>query len=162
MADYAGRFDLGGGIDDTSDGTLRSQFAPLPAAGIDTLQRRALVAAAMLVEIPIRDSIHRRDDAGMRPEQGLHRLDRPGDGMRLQADDDEILMPEFGGIIGAAWPHDAFFVADQEFEAVGAHGGEMGAARDQADIGARAGQLYAEISADRAGAVDANFHASPE
>src|ERR1700728_623956 len=53
MADHAGRLDLGGGIDYTSDGALRAQFAPLPAAGIDTLQRRTLVAAAVPVEIPI-------------------------------------------------------------------------------------------------------------
>jgi hypothetical protein len=34
----------------------------------------------------------------------------------------------------------------------------MRTARDQADIGARARQLDPEISADRAGAVDADFH----
>src|ERR1700739_4343500 len=37
MADHAGGFDLGGGIDDASDGALRTQFSPLPAAGIDAL-----------------------------------------------------------------------------------------------------------------------------
>ena len=43
MADHAGRLDLGRGIDDASDGALGAEFAPLPAAGIDALQRRTLV-----------------------------------------------------------------------------------------------------------------------
>src|SRR4030088_2591371 len=34
----------------------------------------------------------------------------------------------------------------------------MRAARNEADVGADAGQLYPEISADRAGAVDADLH----
>ena len=78
--------------------------------------------------------------------------------MRLQADDDEILRAEFGGIVGAARMHHALLVADQELQPVGAHGGEMRAARHQADIGARARELHAEIAADRAGAVDTDFH----
>ena len=134
------------------------ELAPLPAAGIDALQRRPLVAAAVPVEIPIGNPVDRGDDAGSRAEQRRHRLDRAGDGMRLQADDHEILRPEFGGVVGAARPHHAFFVIDQQFQSVGAHRGEMGAARDQADIGAGAHQLHSEISADRAGAVDADFH----
>src|SRR5258708_7535270 len=36
----------------------------------------------------------------------------------------------------------------------------MRAARDQANVGARARQLHAKISADRAGAIDADFHES--
>jgi hypothetical protein len=36
-----------------------------------------------------------------------------GDGMGLQANDDEILRPKLGGIVGAARPHHALFIADQ-------------------------------------------------
>ena len=39
-----------------------------------------------------------------------------------------------------------------------AHRGKVRAARDQADVGARARELNPEISADRAGAVDADLH----
>jgi hypothetical protein len=66
----------------------------------DALQRRTLEAAAVLVKIPIGDSIDRGDDAGSRSEQRLHRLDDVGDGMRLQANDHKILRPKFGGIVG--------------------------------------------------------------
>jgi hypothetical protein len=34
----------------------------------------------------------------------------------------------------------------------------MRAARDEADVGARTRQLHTEISADRAGTVDTDFH----
>ena len=158
VTDHAGRLDLGRGIDDAADRALRRQFAPLPAAGIDALQRRSLMGAAMPVEIPVGNAVDRGDDAGVRSEQRLHLLEHAGDGMRLQADDDVILRPEFGGIVGAARMHHALFVADQELEPVGAHRGEMGAARHQADIDARARKLHTEIAADRAGAVDADFH----
>src|ERR1700722_3700363 len=158
MADHARGFDLGRGIDDAPDSALRTQFAPWPAAGIDAFQHRALVAAAMLVEIPIGNSIDRGDDARMRPEQWLHRLDHAGDGMGLQADDNEILMPEFGGVVGAAWMHHAFFITDQQFQSVSLHGGEVCPPCHQADVGACARELYSEISADRTGAVDTDFH----
>ena len=116
------------------------------------------IGAAMLVEIPIGNSVDRGDDAGVRPEQRLHLLDHAGDRMRLQADDDEILRPELGGIVGAARMHHALLIADQQFEPVGAHGGEMGAARHQADVDACARELHTEIAADRTGAVNADFH----
>ena len=114
----------------------------------------------MLVEVPVGDSVDRGDDAGVRPEQRLHLLDHAGDGMRLQADDDEILRAELGRIVGAARMHHVLLVADQELESVGAHRGEMRAARHQADVDACARELHAEISADRAGAVDTDFHGS--
>ena len=158
MADHPGGFDLGGGIDDAADRAFGAEFVPLPPTGIDTLQDRAFVAAAVFVEIPVGNAVDRGDDAGVWSEQGTHRLDRTGDGMRFQADDDEILMAEFGWIIGAAWPHHMGLIADQEFEPVVAHRRQMRAARHQADIGARARKLHTDISADRAGAVDADFH----
>ena len=68
MLDHAGRHDLGGGIDDASDGAFRAQFAPLPSTGVDALQRRSLVAAAVFVEIPIGNSVDRGNDAGSRPK----------------------------------------------------------------------------------------------
>src|SRR5882757_7951594 len=55
--------------------------------------------------------------------------------------------------------HDALFIANQQFEAVCAHRGEMRSACDQADIGSCERQLHAEIAADRSGAVDTDFHA---
>ena len=78
--------------------------------------------------------------------------------MRLQADDDDILRAKFGGIVGAARMDHAFFLADQELQSVGAHRGKMRAARDQADISAGARELNPKIAADRAGAVNTDFH----
>ena len=70
-------------------------------------------------------------------------------------------MPEFGGVIGAARLHHALFVADQQFEPMSAHGGEMRPPRDEADIGARARELYPEISADCTGAADTDSRGGP-
>ncbi len=78
--------------------------------------------------------------------------------MRLQHDDDVVLYAELGRIIGAARMDDVLLFADEQRQAALAHRGQVSAARDQADIGASARKLHAEISADRAGAVDADFH----
>src|ERR1700682_1911156 len=101
MADHAGRLDFGRWIDDASDRPLRRKLAPLPSPGTDALQYRTFMQAAVLVEVPVGNAIDRGDDARARSEQRLHRFDHAGDGMRLQADDDKILRPEFGGIGGA-------------------------------------------------------------
>ncbi len=116
------------------------------------------MVSAMLVEIPVGNAVDGGDDPGVRPEQRLHRVDRTGDGMRLQAHDHEILVSELGWIVGAVRPHHVQPIADQQFEPVLAHCGEMRAARDQADVGAGACKVNPKISADRAGAVDADFH----
>src|SRR4029077_4726491 len=87
-----------------------------------------------------------------------HGVDCAGDGMRLQADDDEILGWKLGGIVGAVRMNHALLIADQEFQPVGAHRGKMRSSRHQADICASARKLDPEISADGAGAVNADLH----
>ena len=158
MADHAGHLDLGRGIDDASDGALRRKLAPLPSAGIDAFKDRTFVTAAVPVEIPVGNAIDGGDDARSRPEQRLHRFDHAGNGMRLQANNDKILRPKLGGIVGAARPHHALFIADQQFKSAFAHRGQMRSPRHQADVGACARQLHPEIATDRAGSVDADFH----
>ena len=78
--------------------------------------------------------------------------------MRLEANDHEILGTQLGGIVGAARPHHALFIADKQLESAFAHRGQMRSARHQADVGACARQLHPEIATDRAGTVDADFH----
>src|SRR5712671_2820302 len=159
MPDDAGRLDLRRRIDDAPDRALRTQFAPLPSAWIDTLKGRSLALVAVLVEVPVRNPVDRSDNPRVRAQQRLDRFDDAGDRMRLQANDDEILRSQFGGVVGAAGMHDALFITNQQLEAVGTHRGQVSAARDQADIRSRQRQLHAEIAADRAGAVNTDFHA---
>jgi len=85
------------------------------AAGIDGFQRRILVGAAVLVKVPVGDAIHRGDDAGIAARAAAASVRARGDGVRLQADDDEILRSELGGIIGAARMHHTLLIPDQKF-----------------------------------------------
>src|SRR5438477_10400627 len=78
--------------------------------------------------------------------------------MGLQANDDEILRPELGRVIGAAHVHDVLLIAHQQLQSVGAHGGKVRAPCNQADVRTRARELYTEIAPDCAGAVDADLH----
>jgi hypothetical protein len=78
--------------------------------------------------------------------------------MRLEADDHDILHPEFGRIVCAARRNRALLAADLQCQPVDPHGGEVSAARHETDIGACARQLDTEVTADRPGAIDADFH----
>ncbi|MGY2934642.1 hypothetical protein ACVWZ6_004244 [Bradyrhizobium sp. GM6.1] len=78
--------------------------------------------------------------------------------MRLQRDDDVVLHTELGGIVGAARMHGVLLLAREQRQAALAHRGKVRAACDEADVGARARELNPEISADCAGAVDADLH----
>ena len=102
--------------------------------------------------------VDRGDDARRCPEQGLHRVDHAGDGMRLEADDDDILRPEFGGIVSAARSRHLRLVADQELEPVGLHRRQMRAARDDRNLVAGGRESRREIAADGARAENGNFH----
>src|SRR6516165_8910492 len=86
VTDHARSFDLGCGINDAADGTLRAELAPLPAAGIDALKGGALMTPAVPVKIPIRNAVEGGHYARARAQQGLHPIDDAGDGMGLEAD----------------------------------------------------------------------------
>src|SRR5258708_19034534 len=106
MADDAGRFDLSRGINDAPDCALRTQFAPLPSARIDALQRRSLALVAVLIEVPVGNPVNRGDNSRMRTQQRLDGFDDTGDRMRLQANDDKILRPQLSGVVSTTGVHD--------------------------------------------------------
>src|SRR5258708_32376901 len=62
MANDAGRLDLRRGIDDAPDRALWTQFAPLPSGWIDTLNRRYLELAAVLVQQRLKNPIYPSDN----------------------------------------------------------------------------------------------------
>jgi hypothetical protein len=104
---------IGCGIDDASDGAVRTELPALPRAGIDTVQNRILVGAATPVEIPIGNAFHGSNDPRAWPEQRPHLVKHEGNRMCFKADDDEILRPELDGVVGAARLHHVGFLAEQ-------------------------------------------------
>ena len=68
-------------------------------------------------------------------------------------------LPIVGGIVGGLRRHQMGVAAGAaDFQARALHGGEMGAARDEGDIGARFRQRRAESATDPAGADNRNTH----
>jgi hypothetical protein len=110
------------------------------------------------MEVPIGDAIAGGDDASRRPEQRQHGIDRLIDRVRLEPDNDVILLTELGRIIGAAKVRDMLSPVVLQTQASGAYGLEMSASGDQADVSPGAGKAYAEKTPDRAGTEDANLH----
>jgi hypothetical protein len=99
MFDHSGRHDLAGGIDDAADGALRSNRVPLRGAGIDAFQMMAIQRAALLVEIPPRNAVHRCENGGARTEERSERA-RAGVGLlRLQRADHDVLRAKRRGVV---------------------------------------------------------------
>src|ERR1017187_3894992 len=99
MFDHPGRHDFAGGIDDAADGALWSNRIPLRGAGIDTFQMMAVQRAALLVEIPPGNAIHRCQNGGARTEKRSERA-RAGLGLlRLQRADHDVLRTKRGGVV---------------------------------------------------------------
>jgi hypothetical protein len=76
----------------------------------------------------------------------------------LRQIDHDILRTKLCRSVGATRVDHALLVADLQPQSASAHGGEVGAAGNEADVGARAREFDTEIATDRAGAVDADFH----
>jgi hypothetical protein len=107
MFDHAWRHDLAGRVDDTADRTLRPDFGPLSGTGIDTFEMAAIENAALLVEIPPGNPVHRRHDGGFRTEQ---RSECTGAGVRLlglQRADHDILRTKFCRVVACRQMHSA-------------------------------------------------------
>ncbi len=82
--------------------------------------------------------------------------------MRLEANDDEILWPKLGGIIGATRIHHALLITDQQLQPIGLHRCEMRPARNKADLRACQGKLNAEVAPDCTRTVNTNLHRVPQ
>ncbi len=112
----------------------------------------------MLVEVPVRNAIDACHHCRRGTKQRLHQVHHARHGVGFKRDEDVVLRPQRGRVVGAIDLGYPLLALAQQPQAVGAHGGKMGATCDQADLGARQCQLDAEIAADRAGAIDTHFH----
>src|ERR1700682_4092704 len=99
MFDPPGRHDLAGGIDDAANRALGSNRIPLHRTGIDTFQMMAFERAALLVEIPPGNAVHRCQNGGARTEERSERA-RAGLGLLcLQRADHDVLWTKPGGVV---------------------------------------------------------------
>ena len=138
----------------TRSGPMACHWRP---ARIDAFQPQIRILALQAVEIPPRHAVLRGDHGRVRPEQRPHLLGRFPGLMRLQRDDDVVLRPELGRIVGGR--HLATRSSPPiELQPVLLDRGEMRAARHERDVGAAPLHQHAHIAADGAGAVDANLH----
>src|ERR1700679_4398339 len=107
MFDHAGRHDLAGGIDDAADGALGSNRIPLRGAWIDAFQMMAVQRAALLVEIPPGNAVHRCENGGARAEERSERA-RAGVGLlRLECAYDDVLRTKGRRVIACRQTHRA-------------------------------------------------------
>src|SRR5208283_1012240 len=158
MLDHPGGDDLTSRVNDASDRALRPDFGPLPGARIDRFEMPAVEAAAFLVEIPPWNTVHRRDQGGVAPEQRTELFSRFMRLVGLQRANDVILRPEIGRIGTGGDPSDLFLAFDDQLEAVLADGVEMGAPDDRRNLMAGQRQFRREIAADRSSAENTDFH----
>ena len=141
MFDHPGRHDLTGGIDDAADGALGSNRVPLRGAGIDTLQMMAVERAALLVEIPPGNAVHRGQNGGARAEERSERA-RAGVGLlRFQRADHDVLRTKRGGVVARRQVYRARLSVYDQLEPAAPNGRQMRTARNGTDFMACQGEL---------------------
>ena len=93
------------------------------------------------------------------PISGLMLLPRAFDVPQLDAKQHDVDLADIGGIVGCLGRHqmDVAAVASN-LQPLGFHGGKMGAARDEADVGTGLGQRRTESASDAARADNRNTH----
>jgi len=146
-----------GAADHAADGKRRGD----PAAGVHAVEVAPGDRAAEAVEEPPRHAVERRQHGGVRTEQRADARDRTGQRLGLDRQHHEVLRAEFGGVVrrGQLRGHGA--VGGLDGQPPGPDGGERGAARVHANVGAaRVGQPGRDDAADRAGAHDTDAHAT--
>ena len=130
-------------------------------AGIDALQPRALARIARLEEVPPGDAVLGGQHEALGPERaGDVGGDRP-DLMRLHAENDEILRPHFGDLVGREDTRGDAVALLLKDKAIGANGGQMRPARDHADLFPGMGKFGGQQAANRPRADHADLHALP-
>ena len=111
------------------------------------------------VEIPVGDAVDGGDQGGVGGHHGGDGGGGGGEGVGFEGDDDVVLDSRLGsGGDAARVDGDGLAVAVQG-DATGLHGGEVGAAGDEGDIGTGLGEADTDHAADGAGAEDCDFHA---
>ncbi len=149
---------LGSGKDHAADRALGPDLPPLHAAGVDGVETMPLPPPGQAVKIPPRDAVRSRDYRGIGAEQRRHRRRRGRQIMGLEGNEDEVLRPGGGGIVGAGRPGQTILAVDAQAQPAGPHGRQMRTAGDQRHLGPRERQPPTDIAADGAGAEDTNLH----
>ena len=105
------------------------------------------------------DAVLQRDHGGAGADQRLDALARAFDVPQLDAEQHDIDLADTRGIVGGLGRHQ-MGVAERagDLQPGALHGGEMRAARDEGDVGARLRQRRAESPTDPAGADNRNTH----
>ena len=138
----------------------RNSVVNLPVR-IDGVQTRALECVSKLIEEPPRHTVHGCHDHGMGRQQWPHVAGNFQHAWGLDCHDDQILRTQIGSLIRC---FDLGMVRDQTglrlnaLQSVFFQSLQCCAARHHADFVACLCQVGANPSANRACAVDANFH----
>ena len=158
MLDNARTHGLAGGIDHASDGALRTDQLPLPRARVDRFERPALQRSAVLVEIPPRNTVHRRDEGGVVAQKGREERSAFVRLLRLERADHVVLRTELARIVARRNARDLFLAFDPEPEPAFPDCLEVSATGDHADIISGERQFDREIATDGASAKHADLH----
>ena len=110
------------------------------------------------VEIPIRYAIDAGDEGRVSAHHAGNVGSRTGKRVRLEGDDNIILLPSLRGRANAARVNDDGFTAGMHGDTIGLHGGQMWATRDESDVCPGLGEFYAHHAANGACAEDGYFH----
>src|ERR1700736_2202962 len=118
-----------------------------------------LETSAVCIEIPPRNSIHRRKHRSRRPEQ-RREVGRAGIClMRFQGTNHDVLKTKALGVLVRSDLRDFFASSDSQYQSALLDGLEMIAACNDAHVVPSSRQFNGEIATNRTSAINAEFHA---
>src|SRR5580704_4139227 len=116
--------------------------------------------AALLVEIPPGNAVHRGENGGVRTEQRRERA-RAGVGLlRLQRADNDVLRAEGRGVVAGRQICRARLSIHDQLEPVAPNGRQMRTAGNRTYVVARQGEFARHETADRSSTEYADLHGS--
>ena len=105
------------------------------------------------------DAVLQRDHRRVRPDQRLNGFAGAFDVPQLDAEQHEIDRSDGSRVVGRLGRNDVCFATSAfDFQAIGFHGGQMCAARDEGDVRTGLGQRCPEGTADTASPDYRDFH----
>ena len=160
MSDPAGPGDLGRGVRDTADDSLRRDRFRDDSPWVDRIERGPVKPAAVALEVPPGDTVLCRHNDGVRPEQPLDLVHDRSDLVCLDPKDYKVLgtaLPHVAGRGDARGVND-YAVGECHLEPAGADRLEMRTPRNDGDVLTCLGETRSEQPADGSRPYDTNPH----
>ncbi len=145
-------------MDHAADDPLSGHRARETAARVEALEAQLARAERQPVEKPPGHAVHRGDDAGLRADERRDRRGHLGQVLRLDRNHDRVLRSKLRRVVICLDFYDRLVFLVDDLQAIFLDRCKVGTPCHDRDLVARLREPPGDQAADRAGAVNADFH----